>query len=326
MKLATLKSTNRDGALIVVSRDLSRAVSAASIAPTLQAALDEWPKTAPRLQALSDALKRGDCKDAFVLDSGTLAAPLPRAFQWLDGSAYLSHVERARKGRRAEMPSEFRSDPLMYQGCSAPFLGPRDPIVLTDESWGLDFEAEVAVITDDVPTGTKARAARNHIKLILLVNDVSLRNLIPAELAKSFGFVQSKPPTAATPVAVTPDELADAWDGAKVHLPLYSHLNGNRFGAPEAGADMNFDFATLIEHAAKSRPLYAGTIIGSGTVSNYDAGRGFSCIVEKRLCEIIETGTPATPFLHLGDRICMEMIDRAGVSVFGAIDQIVQAG
>jgi fumarylacetoacetate (FAA) hydrolase len=324
MKLATLKSTNRDGALIVVSRDLSRAVSAASIAPTLQTALDGWPQTAPRLQALSDVLERGDCKDAFLLDPGMLAAPLPRAYQWLDGSAYLSHVERARKARGAEMPSEFRSDPLMYQGCSAPFLGPRDPIVISDESWGIDFEAEVAVITDEVPAGTSARAARNHIKLILLVNDVSLRNLIPPELAKGFGFVQSKPPTAATPVAVTPDELADAWDGTKVHLPLSSHLNGRLFGAPQAGADMNFDFPTLIEHAAKSRPLCAGTIIGSGTVSNYDAARGFSCIVERRLCEIIETGAPATPFLRFDDRICIEMIDRAGLTVFGAIDQVVQ--
>ena len=222
------------------------------------------------------------------------------------------------------MPSEFRSDPLMYQGCSAPFLGPRDPIVAADESWGIDFEAELAVITDDVPVGTKAGAARNHIKLILLVNDVSLRNLIAPELAKGFGFVQSKPPTAAAPVAVTPDELAEAWNETKVHLPLRSFLNGKLFGTPNAGADMNFNFSELIEHAAKTRPLCAGTIIGSGTVSNYDAARGFSCIIEKRLCEIIETGAPSTPFLSLGDRICLEMIDGAESTVFGAINQVVQ--
>lgn len=323
MKLASLKSKSRDGVLLVVSRDLSRAVLAAPIAANLQAALDNWAELAPRLQALSESLNRGERKDAFILDPGTLTAPLPRAYQWLDGSAYLSHVERARSARGATMPPELRHDPLMYQGCSAPFLGPREPINITDESWGADFEAEVAVITDDVAMGVGPKKTAAHIKLVMLVNDISLRHLIAPELAKGFGFVQSKPPTAASPVAVTPDELKGAWDGGKLHLPLLTYLNAARFGQADAGEDMQFDFPLLIAHAAKSRPLTAGTIIGSGAVSNYDAARGFSCVVEKRLHESLELGAPVTSFLRAGDRVCIEMLDPDGHSIFGAIEQTV---
>lgn len=321
MKLATLKSADRDGTLLVVSRDLSRAVRAGAIAPNLQAALDQWATLAPVLRSLADSLDRGERRDAFLLDPGTLAAPLPRAYQWLDGSAYLSHVERARKARGAEMPPELRSDPLMYQGGSAPFLGPREPIVAAEESWGVDFEAEVAVITDEVPMAINASAAADHIKLIMLVNDISLRNLIAPEIAKGFGFLQSKPPTAASPAAVTPDELGSAWDGGKVYLPLYSYLNHQPFGRPNAGEDMQFAFPALIAHAARTRPLPAGTIIGSGTVSNYNISNGFSCIVEKRLQETLESGAPTSRFLRSGDRVCIEMLDAEGRSIFGAIEQ-----
>jgi len=324
MKLASLKGGGRDGTLIVVSRDLTRAAPATQIAPTLQAALDDWATAAPQLQSVYDALNRREQPDVFPLDPTLLAAPLPRAFQWLDGSAYLSHVELARHARGAKMPPEFRTDPLMYQGCSEHFLGPNEPILMANEEWGIDFEAEVAVITDDVAMGIQSIDARGHIRLLMLVNDVSLRNLIAQELAKGFGFVQSKPASCCSPVAVTPDELGAAWDGGKLHRPLVSHLNSQLFGQPDAGSDMCFDFPTLISHAAKTRKLGAGTIIGSGTVSNYDRSRGFSCIVEKRMHEIVQQGAAVTHFMRFGDRVRIEMFDNDGRSIFGAIEQTVE--
>ncbi|HYM30821.1 MAG TPA: fumarylacetoacetate hydrolase family protein [Candidatus Cybelea sp.] len=322
MKLASLKS-GRDGRLIVVSRDLAHAVEAADIAPTLQAALDTWTATAPKLAQLARTLEEGKAGRAFALDPAKLAAPLPRAYQWADGSAYVNHVELVRKARGAELPPSFWTDPLMYQGGSDGFLGPCDDIPQADEAWGIDFESEVAVIVDDVPMGISAKAAAAHIKLLMLVNDVSLRNLIPNELAKGFGFFHGKPATAFSPVAVTPDELGRAWDGAKVRLPLVSTLNGVRFGAPDAGTDMTFDFPALIAHAAKTRHLAAGTIVGSGTVSNLDRSKGSACIAERRMLETIAGGKPETPFMRFGDRIQIEMFDSAGRSIFGAIDQKV---
>ena len=330
MKLATLNS-GRDGQLVVVSRDLSRYVSAASVAPTLQAALDDWANTQPQLEALAAALAAGNSGDAF--DQSACASPLPRAYQWADGSAYVNHVELVRKARGAEMPDSFWTDPLIYQGGSDSFLAPRDDIPMADEAWGIDFEAEVAVITDDVPMGVSAANAGQHIRLIMIVNDVSLRGLIPGELSKGFGFFQSKPSSAFSPVAVTPDELGDAWAENKVHLPLLSTLNDELFGKPEAGIDMTFDFSQLVAHAAKSRPLGAGTIIGSGTVSNKldggpgkpvnEGGVGYSCIAEQRTIETIQDGSPTTSFMQFGDRIRIEMCNAAGESIFGAIDQTV---
>ena len=324
MKLATLKRGGRDGTLVVVSHDLTRAASAGQIAHTLQAALDNWATMAPQLESLYEALNRGIQPNGFALDPSLLAAPLPRAYQWLDGSAYLSHVELARQSRGAKMPPEFRTDPLMYQGCSDYFLGPHDPILMADEAWGIDFEAEVAVVTDAVPMGVGTTDAGRHIRLLMLVNDVSLRNLIAQELSKGFGFVQSKPASSCSPVAVTPDELGEAWDGGKIHLPLVSHLNDKLFGQPDAGHDMCFDFPTLITHAAKTRRLGPGTIIGSGTVSNYDRSCGFSCIVEKRMHETVEHGSPTSQFMRFGDRVRIEMFDKDGHSIFGAIEQSVE--
>ena len=333
MKLASLKH-GRDGHLIVVSRDLTRAADASAVAPTLQAALDDWDAASPRLQELADALEAGRIA-SLTFDPARCAAPLPRAYQWADGSAYVNHVELVRKARGAEMPASFWTDPLMYQGGSDTLLGPNDPIVMADEAWGIDFEAEVAVIMNDVPMGADRKAAAAAIELVMMVNDVSLRNLIPAELGKGFGFFQGKPSSAFAPVAVTLDELGSAWDGAKVSLPLVSHLNGELFGKPNAGVDMTFDFPTLIMHAAKTRPLSAGTIVGSGTVSNKDpdggpgrpisdGGLGYSCIAEMRTVETIRTGKPSTPFLKFGDRVRIEMFDDAGRSIFGAIDQAVR--
>ena len=324
MKLGSLKGGGRDGMLLVVSRDLTRAVAVPQIAPTLQGALDNWTTMAPKLEAIYEALNRDTQQDVFPLDHSLLAAPLPRAYQWLDGSAYLSHVELARQARGATMPPEFRTDPLMYQGCSDPFLGPRDPIPMSDETWGIDFEAEVAVVTDEVPMGVSPEEATKHIRLLILVNDVSLRNLIAPELAKGFGFVQSKPASSCSPIAVTPDELGEAWDGGKIHHPLVSHFNGKLFGQPDAGSDMCFDFPSLISYAAKTRRLGAGTIIGSGTVSNYDRSRGFSCIVEKRMHETLEQGNATTQFMRFGDRVRIEMFANDGRSIFGAIDQTVE--
>lgn len=323
MKLASLKS-GRDGRLIVVSRDLRWAVAADGIAPTLQRALDEWERASPRLQELSDALNAGRVAGAFAFDPRQCASPLPRAYQWADGSAYVTHVELVRKARGAEMPPSFWTDPLMYQGGSDSFIGPHDDILAGDEAWGIDFEAEVAVITDDVPMGVTADAAGAHIRLLMLVNDVSLRNLIPAELAKNFGFFQSKPATAFSPVAATPDELGDAWRNGKVHLPLLSSFNDTAFGHPDAGVDMTFSFPQLIAHAAKTRELEAGSIVGSGTVANSDEGVGSSCIAERRSREQIAHGAAKTPFLKFGDRVRIEMRDTRGQSVFGAIDQRVR--
>lgn len=323
MKLASLKS-GRDGRLVVVSRDLRSAVAAESIAPTLQRALDEWERASPRLQELSDALNVGRAVGTFAFDPRQCASPLPRAFQWADGSAYVTHVELVRKARGAEMPPSFWTDPLMYQGGSDSFIGPHDDILAGDEAWGIDFEAEVAVITDDVPMGVTADAAGAHIRLLMLVNDVSLRNLIPAELAKNFGFLQSKPATAFSPVAATPDELGDAWRNGKVHLPLLSSFNDTAFGHPDAGVDMTFSFPQLIAHAAKTRELEAGSIVGSGTVANSDEGVGSSCIAERRSREQIAHGAAKTPFLKFGDRVRIEMRDTRGQSVFGAIDQRVR--
>ncbi len=324
MKLSTIKEGGRDGTLVVVSRDLATAARVPAVAPTLQAALDDWRRAAPVLREVYRRLNERQVDGAFPFDATRAASPLPRAYQWADGSAYLHHAELVRKARKAEMPESLYRDPLMYQGGSDSFIGPSDDILAAEEAWGIDFEAEVAVVTDDVPMGIDAAAAAAHIKLIMLVNDVSLRNLIPGELAKGFGFFQSKPATAFSPVAATPDELGAAWDGRKLHLPLVCHVNGREFGRPDAGADMNFDFPMLIAHAARTRMLAAGTIIGSGTVSNRNPHEiGSCCIAERRMIETIEKGSAETPFLRFGDRVRIEMLDADGASVFGAIDQKV---
>lgn len=330
MKLASLKG-GRDGRLVVVSKDLQRYLFAAEAAPTLQAALDDWSNTRPALEALAARVEAGE-GEAF--DQADCASPLPRAYQWADGSAYVNHVELVRKARGAEMPATFWTDPLIYQGGSDSFIGPRDNIPMADEAWGIDFEAEIVVVTDDVPMGVSADAALNHIQLIMLVNDVSLRNLIPGELAKGFGFFQSKPSSAFSPVAVTPNELGAAWRDGKLHLPLLSALNNEPFGQPDAGVDMTFHFGQLVAHAAKSRPLGAGCIIGSGTISNKlddgpgkpiaDGGVGYSCIAEIRTIETINAGKPSTSFMQFGDRIRIEMNDANGATIFGTIDQVVE--
>ena len=332
VKLATWKQGGRDGTLVVVSRDLARCRAVPEISGTLQQALDDWTETAPRLEAVYRALNASEAYGR-PFDQAACASPLPRAYQWCDGSAYVNHVELVRKARGAEMPASFWTDPLMYQGGSDSFLGPRDPIPAGSEDWGIDFEAEVAVVTGDVPMGVPAERAGQYIRLLMLVNDVSLRNLIPAELVKGFGFFQSKPSSAFSPVAVTPDELGDAWDGARVHRPLRSTLNGALFGTPDAGVDMTFGFPQLIAHAAKTRPLAAGSIVGSGTVSNKldggpgkpvgQGGVGYSCIAEIRMIETIQAGKPATPFLRFGDRVRIEMADAVGHSIFGTIEQEV---
>lgn len=325
MKLATLKSTtSRDGELCVVNQALTHALRVPQIAPNLQYALDHWHQIEHELQHIYHQLNDQNLNNAFAFDPQQCTAPLPRAYQWADGSAYVNHVELVRKARGAEMPANFWTDPLMYQGGSDTFLGPRDPILAADEAYGIDFEAEIAVITDDVPMGINHKNADTHIKLLMLVNDVSLRNLIPGELAKGFGFFQSKPSSSFSPVAITPDELEHAWDGQRVHLPLMSYLNGELFGQPNAGVDMTFSFTELIQHAAKTRALSAGTIIGSGTVSNLDRSKGSSCIAEKRMLELIEQGQAKTPFMHFGDVIRIDMLDHQGKSIFGAIEQIVK--
>ncbi len=330
MKLATVRG-GRDGRLVVVSRDLSRCISAYRVAPTLQAALDDWAIARPALEAIAKELVRADQGEPF--DESACSSPLPRAYQWADGSAYVNHVELVRKARGAEMPESFWTIPLMYQGGSDSFLAPRDDVPIADEAWGIDFEAEIAVITDDVPMGVSADDAAGHIQLIMLVNDVSLRNLIPGELAKGFGFFQSKPSSAFSPVAVTPEELGDAWVESKVHLPLLSFINDRPFGKPEAGVDMTFDFGRLVAHAAKSRPLLAGSIIGSGTVSNKldggpgklidEGGVGYSCVAELRTIETIESGAPKTSFMRFGDNVRIEMRGDDGQSIFGTIDQSI---
>ncbi len=323
MKLATLKDGSRDGRLILVDKKLEYAVDASRIAPTMQYAIDHFEDCKNKLNDLYRALNQGDLQETFIFNPTKVHSPFPRAYQWADGSAYVNHIELVRKARGAEMPENFWTDPLMYQGGGDAFIGPYDHIEMADTDWGIDFEAEVAVVTDDVPMGVSVANSRSHIKLIMLVNDVSLRNLIPAELAKGFGFFQSKPASSFSPVAVTPDELGDAWDGMKVHLPIYSHINNELFGKPNAGVDMTFDFPTLIAHAAKTRYLRAGCIIGSGTVSNLDRSQGSSCLAEKRMLEKINKGNITTPFLQFGDRVKIEMLDNNGQSIFGAIDQQV---
>ena len=324
MKLGSLKEGGRDGSLIVVSRDLTRAVRATGIASTLQQALDDWSNAAPRLNALAESLDAGDADGMFDLDVTKLAAPLPRAYEFVDGSAYLPHVARVRRARGAEVPESFYTDPLMYQATSAGFLGPRDTVKVVSEDYGIDLEAEIVVITDDVPMAVTPEQAAGHIQLVGLVNDVSLRNLIPGELAKGFGFLQSKPRSALSPVFVTPDELGDAWRDNKLHLPLLTHVNGDWFGAPEAGVDMQFDFAQLVAHAAKTRPLTAGTIVGSGTIANEDTAKGASCFAERRTVEALEHGAPKTPFMAFGDTVRIEMFDAEGRSIFGAIEQVIE--
>ncbi|MBN9525073.1 MAG: fumarylacetoacetate hydrolase family protein [Alphaproteobacteria bacterium] len=322
MKFASLRH-GRDGRLALVDRALTRMLPVDAIVPTLQAALDDWQAAIAALAPAAAALERGEAGAAIAYDPALLAAPLPRAYQWCDGSAYLNHVELVRRARGAVMPPEFLDDPLMYQGGSDDFLGPVDDIRVRDEAFGIDFEGEVAAVTGDVPMGCGPAEAAGHIRLLMLVNDVSLRHLIPAELAKGFGFLQAKPSTAFAPVAVTPDELGPAWHDARIHRPLQAWLNGRLFGAPEAGEDMQFGFDRLIAHAARTRNLRAGSIVGSGTVSNRDAARGFTCIAEIRMIETIEQGAPRTPFMKFGDRVRLEMQDADGRSIFGAIDQTV---
>ena len=325
MKLATLKDGTRDGQLVVVSRDLRTAAIADAIVPTLQRALDDWTFYAPQLLDLSDSLNQGRARHSFAFDPKACMAPLPRAFQWADASAYVNHVELVRRARKAEMPPEFWTDPLMYQGGGDDLLGPEDDIVCASEAYGIDFEAEVAVITTDVPMAVKPADALRHVRLLMLVNDVSLRNLIPAELGKGFGFFQSKPATAFSPVAVTPDELGDSWREGRVHRPMIVHWNGKKVGQPDCGTDMVFNFGELIAHAAKTRNVRAGSIVGSGTVSNKDTKRGYCCIAEKRCLETIEHGAPTTEFMKFGDSVKIEIFDEAGKSIFGAIDQSVVA-
>lgn len=323
MKLATLKNDTRDGQLVLVSRDLTTCATVAAVAPTMQLLLDHWTARAPQLAALYADLNAGRLAQARPFDPGQAMAPLPRAYQWCDGSAYLSHAELVRKARNAEMPEFLYHDPMMYQGASDTLLGARDDILVADAAWGIDLEAEVAVITGDVPMGVSAAAADACIRLVTLVNDVSLRNLIPHELSKGFGFFHSKPSTAFACVAVTPDELAPHWDGAKLNLPLVSWVNGVELGHPHAGTDLDFDFLRLIAHAARTRHLAAGTIIGSGTVSNRDRSAGSSCLAERRMLEIIDHGKPATEFLQFGDVVQIDMLDPQGQSIFGAIRQKV---
>ena len=331
MKLASLRDGSRDGRLAVVSKDLDKCLIAEAVAPTLQWALENWNEVEPKLRGLEQELNNGAVAEPF--DESGVLSPLPRAYQWADGSSYLNHVELVRRARGSEMPPSFFEDPLMYQGGSDHFLAPRGPIPMADEGWGIDMEGEIAVVLGDVPMGTNREEAKSLIRLVMLVNDVSLRNLTPAELAKGFGFFQSKPPTAFSPVAVTPDELGDAWDGGRVSLPLCVDVNGKPFGRANAGQDMTFDFPRLIEHAAKTRPLSAGSIIGSGTISNKldgkpakpinQGGVGYSCIAEIRMIETIKSGKPETPFLRFGDTVRIWMDDSGGRSIFGMIDQTV---
>ncbi|MES2297010.1 MAG: fumarylacetoacetate hydrolase family protein [Pseudomonadota bacterium] len=324
MKLATISDGTRDGQLAVVARDLKTFQLADGIAPTLQAALDDWSFIAPQLDDLYQQLNSGRAARSADFDPAACMAPLPRAYQWADGSAYVNHVELVRKARGADMPDSFWEDPLMYQGGSDDFLGPCADIVLAHEEWGIDFEGEVAVITGDVPMGSTPDQAHQQIRLLMLVNDVSLRNLIAPELAKGFGFLQSKPASSFSPVAVTPDELGEAWRGGKVHLPLRVHWNSKLVGKPEAGVDMVFNFPQLIAHLCKSRNARAGSIVGSGTVSNKDAARGYACIAEKRCLEAIADGAPSTPYMAFGDSVKIEMLDSGGKSIFGAIEQTLK--
>ena len=322
MKLATLRDKTRDGRLVIISRDNQSYIEASSIAKTMQDALDRWDEAKPQLDQLYQDISDGKIKGQAVVQEN-LAAPLPRAYEWIDGSAYINHVLLVRKARNAEPPKTLKTDPLIYQGGSGIFLGSKDPIYLENEEWGCDFESEIAVILGDTPQGTKKQDAGKYIRLLMIGNDVSLRNLIPVELEKGFGFFQSKPASAFGPFAVTPDELGDAWRDGRVHLPLVTHYNTKKFGDPNAGPEMFFGFNELIEHIAKTRSYTAGTILGSGTVSNEDRARGSSCLAEKRMIEIIDTGKALTPFMKSGDSIEIEMFDKAGRSIFGKISQKV---
>lgn len=323
MKLATIHNNTRDGQLVVVNQAMTK-VAVPQIAATMQEALDNWSTVKGKLEEVYQALNAGTQENAADFSAQRFMAPIPRAYHWADGSAYVTHVELVRKARNAELPASFWTDPLMYMGASDAFIGPNDDIEVENEAWGIDFESEVAVITDDVPPGVNAEEALSHIQLVAILNDVTLRNLIPDELAKQFGFYQSKPWTAFAPVVVTPDELGDAWQGGKLHLPLLSTLNGKQIGAPNAGVDMTFNFGQLIAHAAKTRSLTAGTVIGSGTVANQGSPTGSSCLAEVRCLEIIRDGKPSTPFMSFGDRIEIEMKDNNGHSIFGKIDQVVK--
>lgn len=325
MKLASLKDGTRDGKLLIVSDDLKHCVHPVEIAMTLQEALDRWLEVEEPLKTLAKDLNAGRVKNCFSFDETKMHSPLPRAYQWADGSAYLSHMRLVRKARGAEMPESFNEIPLMYQGGSDSFLGPYEGIPLANPEWGLDFEAEIAVVTDDVPMGVTKEEAKDHIKLVMLCNDVSLRMVMKPELARGFGFFQSKPSSAFSPVCVTPDSLGDLWDGGKIHLPLISHLNGKKVGSPDAGKDLYFDFPALISHAARTRPLVAGSIIGSGTVSNENYKEvGSSCLAEIRMIETIEEGAPKTPFMQVGDEVHIEMLDKNNKSIFGSIKQKVE--
>jgi fumarylacetoacetate (FAA) hydrolase len=326
VKLASLKAGGRDGTLVVVNKDLSRAVEVAEIARTMQEALDDWEAISPQLQSVATTLESGPTDGEFAFDPTAAASPLPRAYHWVDGSAYVNHVELVRKARGAEMPESFWHDPLVYQGGSDDFLGPREDFPVPSEEFGIDMEAETAVITDDVPMGCSSDAAAGHIKLMMIVNDVSLRNLIPAELGKGFGFYQSKPSTAFSPVAVTPDELGDNYVDGVFNLPLITSLNGEVMGRPNCGVDMTFNFQQLIAHVTKTRKLGAGAIVGSGTISNYDRSKGSSCLAEIRMLETIESGKPITPFMSFGDTVRVEMLDDKGQSIFGAIEQTAIKG
>jgi fumarylacetoacetate (FAA) hydrolase len=322
MKLATLRDGSRDGRLLVVRRDGETATPAPDAWPSLQRALDDWSAAEPALRALADKLDHGQI-DSRPIEAHRLGAPLPRAYEWVDGSAYLNHVRLVRKARGAEPPPTLETDPLIYQGGSGDMMGPRDPIELHDPSWGLDYESEVCVVLGDVPIGTLAADAHRHIRLVMLANDCTLRNLIPEELAKGFGFFQSKPATAFSPFAVTPDELGEAWRGGRLHMRVRSTMNGTLLGDCDAGPEMHFSFFDLVQHIARTRRFCAGTIVGSGTVSNADRARGVSCLAERRMIETIETGKPTTPFLAVGDRIHIEAHDERGASAFGSIEQLV---
>ena len=323
MKLATRKNGTRDGELLIVSRDNQRAVTAGDLAPTMQSLLDDWATKSPLLTELYAALNAGSLEGAFDVDVNALHSPFPRAYGWIDGSAYINHIVLVRKARGAEPPATLKTDPLVYQGGSDTFLGPRDDIPLANTEWGCDFESEVAVVMDDTPQGVKAEDVGKYVRLVMLCNDVSLRNLIPGELAKGFGFFTSKPSSAFSPFAITPDELGDAWQEGRLHLPLITHLNGEKYGDPDAGPEMHFSFYQIVEHVCKSRSLSAGTIVGSGTISNEDRSRGSSCLAEKRMIEKIDTGAFKTPFMSYGDSVAIEMFNAEGESLFGKIEQTV---
>jgi len=323
MKLATRKNGTRDGELLVVSQDNTKAVVAGANTPTLQSLMDDWAGKVPELVSIYDALNGGQRDDAFEVNVDDLHSPLPRAYSWIDGSAYINHIVLVRKARGAEPPATLRTDPLVYQGGSDTFLAPTEDIPLADTSWGCDFESEIALVMDDTPQGVQAADVSQYVRLVMLCNDVSLRSLIPGELAKGFGFFTSKPSSSFSPLALTPDELGDAWKDGRLHLPLVTHYNGEKYGDPEAGPEMHFSFYQIIEHVCKTRSLSAGTIVGSGTISNEDRTRGSSCLAEKRMIEKIDTGEFITPFMNYGDTVSIEMFNKEGKSLFGRIEQTV---